>query len=85
MSHLVISHVINSNMSFHTYLVKIIVEIICVKINFQIISRGLAQCYIAFSFHNFKINVILYSNYLYLYLLIRSTLLFKSKCISVFF
>ena len=38
MSYLAISHVINSSMSWHIYLVKMIVERTCVKIILQIMS-----------------------------------------------
>ena len=41
MSHLSINHFINSSMSYHIYLVKVIVERTRVKITLQIMSRRL--------------------------------------------
>ena len=39
MSHLGISYVIISSMSYHIYLVKVIVQKTCVKITLQIMSK----------------------------------------------
>ena len=41
MSHLAINHIINYTILCHIYLVKMIVQMTCVKINLQIMSREL--------------------------------------------